>query len=189
MAAVARTPIDPRVVRTRDDVLNAALEVLIDEGWDAVSPQRVAQAAGYSRATVYKHWPNRILLITDAFARLRDVPHHVPTGDLRNDLIKEVITFRAGMEQQRLDRALCVLTELTKTVPELVGVRKKLVTDGERTVRHLLRPHLKGAALEAATAMLVGAVLHGAMMHGKSPTDRVIAAAVDVVLRSIGHVV
>jgi AcrR family transcriptional regulator len=187
MNPAQRPPLDPRVVRTRDDVLSTALRLLLDEGWDAVTHQRVAQTAGYSKATVYKHWPSRTALISDAFGRLREMPHHASTGDLRSDLIKEVTTFRTGMGQQRLDRALCVLVELTRTVPELIEVRKKLVTDGERVVRALLRPHLKGADLEAATLMLVGAILQGAMMHGKPPTDRVIAASVDLVLAAIGR--
>lgn len=179
--------VDPRVVRTRDDVLSTALKVLLDEGWGSVTHQRVAQATGYSKATIYKHWPSRSALVSDAFSRLRQMPHHSPTGDLRADLITEVTTFRTGMEQQRLDRALCALVELTSTVPELTEVRARLVADGERVVRELLRPHLEGAELEAATLMLVGSILHGAIMHGVPPMDSVIAAAVDLTLRAIDY--
>lgn len=176
---------DPRVVRTRNDILGATLQVLIDEGWDAVTHQHVAQVAGYSKATTYKHWPSRTDLIRDAFMRLRDMPHHTPTGDLHPDLIREVTTFRTGMEEQRLDRALCVLVELTDSSPELVEVRDRLVTDGERVVRELLSPNLHGTELDAATLMLCGAVLHSTMMHGTPPSDEVIASAVDLVVRAI----
>ncbi len=183
----APAAVDPRVLRTRHDILTATLRVLTDEGWDAVTHAHVARTAGYSRATVYKHWQSRADLITDAFTRLSDMRHHTPTGDLRDDLISEVTTFRTAMEEQRLDRALCALVELTATVPELVAVRHKLVTDGERLVRELLEPSLHGAELEAATMMLCGAVLHGAMMHGEPPSDDVIAASVDLVLLAIGR--
>ena len=115
------------------------------------------------------------------------MPHHAPTGDLHSDLIKEVTTFRTGLEQQGLDRALYVLAELARTMPELVEVRKRFVTDGERVLRALLRPYLRGAELEAATLMLVGAILQGTMMHGKPLTDRVIAASVDLVLAALGR--
>ena len=182
-----QTPVDPRVVRTRADVLRATLRVLIDEGWDAVTHQHVARVAGYSKATVYNHWPSRVALIRDAFTALRDMPHHTPTGDLRADLIHEVTTFRTGMEEQRLDRALCVLVDLAGSDPELDEVRTRLVTDGERLVRRLLAPMLQGADLDAATLMLCGAILHGALMHGRPPTDEVIAAAVDLVLRGLGR--
>lgn len=179
--------VDPRVVRTRNDILHTTLQVLMDEGWDAVSHQHVAEVAGYSKATVYNHWRSRAELIRDAFMQLHAMPHHVPTGDLRADLIEEVTTFRTGMAEQRLDRALAVLVNLSDSDTELDEVRDKLVTDGERIVRELLAPYLQGTELEAATLMLCGAVLHGAMMHGTPPVDNVIASAVDLTLRAIGR--
>jgi AcrR family transcriptional regulator len=179
--------VDPRVVRTRNDILHTTLQVLIDEGWDAVTHQHVAEVAGYSKATIYNHWRSRTELIRDAFMQLRAMPHHVPTGDLRTDLIKEVTTFRTAMEDQRLDRALAVLVNLSDSDTELDEVRDKMVTDGEYLVRELLAPHLQGTDLEAATLMLCGAILHGAMMHGAPPVDGVIASAVDITLRAIGR--
>jgi AcrR family transcriptional regulator len=179
--------LDPRVVRTRNDILRTTLQVLMDEGWDAVTHQHVAEVAGYSKATVYNHWRSRAELIRDAFMQLRAMPHHVPTGDLRTDLIEEVTTFRTGMEEQRLDRALAVLVNLSDSDTELDEVRDKLVTDGERIVRELLAPYLQGTELEAATLMLCGAILHGAMMHGVPPVGEVIASAVDLTLRAIGR--
>jgi AcrR family transcriptional regulator len=179
--------VDPRVVRTRNDILRTTLQVLLDEGWDAVTHQHVAKVAGYSKATVYNHWRSRADLVRDAFMRLRDMPHHVPTGDLRTDLIEEVTTFRTGMEEQRLDRALCALVNLTDAAPDLDEVRIRLVTDGEHVVRELLASVLEGSELEAATRMLCGAVLHSAMMHGSPPGDDVIASAVDLTLRAVGR--
>lgn len=178
--------VDPRVVRTHNDVLRAALQVLIDEGWESVTRPRVAQVAGYSKTTVYTHWPTRAGLIVDAFTRLAEVPHHTPTGDLRTDLIKEMITLRSTMVEHRLDRALAVLVDHTASVPELVGVRDKLVSDGERIVRKLLEPVLRGTELEAATLMLCGAVLHAALMHGQPPGDDVIESMVDLTLGRLG---
>ena len=176
---------DARVIRTRNDVSRAALHVLTEQGSDAVTHARLAQAAGYSRATLYKHWPARTDLLRLAFGRLDDMPHHVPTGDLRTDLIEEVTTFRTGMEQQRLHRALCALADLATTDPDMVEVRDQLVVDGERMVRRLLTPMLQGTELEAATLMLCGAVLHSALLHGALPGDDLIAASVDLVLRGV----
>jgi AcrR family transcriptional regulator len=178
--------VDRRVVRTRNDVLRVALDVLIDEGRDAVTHQYLAEVAGYSRATLYNHWPTRTHLLADAFSRLRALPHHTPTGDLRADLIQELVMFRYGMQRLRLDRALAALADLAASMPELAVVRDKLVTDGERVVRQLLATVLTGAELEAAALMLSGAVLDAALMHGELPGDDVIAASVDLVLRAAG---
>ena len=177
-------PVDARVVRTRNDVLRAALDVLIDEGRDAVTHQRLAQVAGYSRATLYKHWPTRADLLRDAFGGLRDAHHHTPTGDVRADLIEELTTFRSVIERRRIDRALAALAELAASHPEMSDVRDEVVRDGERVLRGLLAPRMAGAELEAATLMLAGAVLNAAMMHGRPPADDVIAAAVDIVMHA-----
>lgn len=180
----AETPLDPRIARTRKDVLSAALRVLIDDGSEAVTHANLAKAAGYSKATLYTHWPTRADFLRDALEQVGEVEHHRPTGDLRADLVAEVSVYRREMEHHRLDRALVVLVGLVETMPELVPVRDKLVEDGEQLLRALLETHLKGDDLEAATLMLVGAVLQSALLHGEYPSDAVIGASVDMVMRT-----
>lgn len=176
---------DPRVVRTRNDVLGAALTVLADEGSGAVTHPRLARAAGYSRATVYKHWPTRTDLFRDALARLRDVEHHTPTGDLRADLIGELAAFRTAMQQHGLDRALAVLTDLSRADQELTRVHEDVVGNGERVIRELLSPLPDATRRDAVLLMLCGSVLYAALLHGRPPDDAVLAAAVDVALAGL----
>jgi len=181
------TEVDPRVARTRNDVLNSTIKVLIDEGWDAVTQPHIARVAGYSKATVYAHWPDRIALLRDAFARYGDMPHHEPTGDLRTDLIGELTSFRSAMVDHRLDRAMVVLAERASAVPEIVDIRDAFTRDGERPVRKILAAATDGAELEATVRMLCGMVLHSVFMHGAAPSDAVIGAAVDVTLRGLAR--
>ena len=97
---------DARVARTRADVARAALGVLTDEGSDAVTHARVAELAGYSKTTLYTHWPSRVDLIVLAVDALGELPHHERTGDLRADIIGELQAFRGGITEMRLDRIL-----------------------------------------------------------------------------------
>jgi AcrR family transcriptional regulator len=76
----AAEALDPRVVRTRRDVLDATITELVEGGWDAVTHARVAARAGYAKATLYAHWPDRLALVSDAFAAFGGMPHHEPTG-------------------------------------------------------------------------------------------------------------
>ncbi|HXV92709.1 MAG TPA: TetR/AcrR family transcriptional regulator [Pseudonocardia sp.] len=179
--------VDARIVRTRNDVLRAAIDVLIDEGWEAVTQPHVARVAGYSKATVYAHWPDRLDLLRDAFAGFGEMPHHEPTGDLRTDIIGELTSFRTAMVERRLDRALAVLAERTSASDEVVEIRDAFVDDGGRPLRRLLATVVDGARLEAATLMLNGSVLHSVLMHGRPPSDEVIEAAVDLTLRGLGQ--
>lgn len=182
-----RAGVDPRVARTRNDVLSAAITVLIDDGWDAVTQPNVARAAGYSKGTVYAHWPERVDLLRDAFARYGEMPHHVRTGDLRADLIGELTSFRTAFVEYRLDRALAILAERSSAVPEMVEIRDAFIEDGERPIRERLGTITADDELEAATLMLCGLVLDAVLLHGTPPEDAVIEAAVDQVLRGLGH--
>jgi AcrR family transcriptional regulator len=184
-AASGPEALDARVVRTRRDVLGATIEQLVDGGWDSVTHARVAQRAGYAKATLYAHWPDRLALVRDAFASFGAMPHHEPTGDLRADLVGELVSFRTAMTEHRLDRALAVLAERAGPVPELTEVRDAFVQDGERPMRRVLEPLLSGARLEAATAMLCGAIVHPVLLRGTSPSDEEIAVVVDVVLAGL----
>ena len=177
--------LDARVLRTRNDILRAAIDVLTEEGLDAVTHHRLAEVSGYSRATIYKHWPNRAALFIDAFSSRPTGAHSVPTGDLRADLIAELKMFRRGIEHQHLDRALAALATLAMSVPEMADVRDKLVAEGERVLLELLTPLLSGSQLEAAMRMLSGSILQNALLHGVLPSDEVIADTVDILLRGL----
>lgn len=176
---------DRRVVRTHNDVAAVALRLLIEEGWEAVTPARVAAEAGYSRATIYSHWPERIDLVRAAFARYGEMPHHVPTGDPREDLRGEVGSFCRAMVEHKLDRALATLAEKAQTIPGVVAIRDSFVEEGERPMRQTLPAIAAGAKAEAALQMLCGMVTHSVLMHGVPPSQEVIDSAVDIVVAGL----
>ncbi|TPG27396.1 TetR/AcrR family transcriptional regulator [Mycolicibacterium hodleri] len=172
---------DARVSRTRVDVARAALELLTSEGSDAVTHARVAEIAGYSKTTLYTHWPARIDLIAMAIESLGEMPHHQLTGDLRADLIGELKVFRSGVVDIRLDRVLSGMAEWA-SVEQMAQIRNRVNTDGQHQMYAMLGQRFSGAALDAAVSMLTGVVACPAIMFGTVPDDDVIEAAVDVVL-------
>lgn len=174
--------VDPRVVRTHNDVLQTTLDVLIDEGWEAVTHAHVARAAGYSKATLYAHWPDRLSLVRDAFARSGELPHAAAVGTLREDLRTELNSFRTAMVEHRLDRALAVLAERAPAVPELAEVRDRYVAAGERPLRDRLGPLLTPLQVDVAVHMLCGGMLHAVLMHGCAPDDDFVDTVVDAIL-------
>lgn len=174
---------DARVIRTRADVARTAFDVLVREGSDALTHANVAERAGYSKTTLYKHWPTRFDLAAIALEALGEVQHHEPTGDLRTDLIGELTTFRQAVLDHRLDQVLSAMAQWA-TDDMMRQVRTKINTDGQRTIRGILQDAFDGAELEAAISMLSGVVACPSLMFGTLPDDEVIEAAVDMVLRS-----
>src|SRR5579875_2795882 len=176
---------DARVARTRADVARAAFEVLTNEGSDAVTHARVAEIAGYSKTTLYTHWPARVHLIALALDGLGNLPHHQRSGDLRADLIGEPQVFRSAILDHQLDRVLAGMAQWA-SVDEMRQIRDKINTDGQRPLRTMLEEAFDGVQLEAAVSMLAGVVACPSIMFGRLPDDDAIAAAVDIVLRSAG---
>jgi AcrR family transcriptional regulator len=178
---------DARVARTRADVSRTVRRLLAEEGWDAVTHAHVARVAGYSKTTLYTHWPSRADLLRIAVESLGDMPHAESTGDLRDDLVAEVTAFRTAIEELALDKVLMALAQQGATVEEIAEVRKALVADGERHVRHLLAGVVDDRRREAAVQMMSGVVLCPAVMYGDLPDDRVIAEAVAILLGGLGE--
>lgn len=174
---------DARVARTRADVSRAALGVLTEEGSDAVTHARVAELAGYSKTTLYTHWPSRVDLIVLAVDALGELPHHERSGNLRDDIIGELEAFRGGITEMRLDLILTGMAQWA-SVDEMRVIRDKINNSGQGQMRAMLGEILDGAELEAAVSMLTGVVACPSIMFGTLPDDDVIAAAVDIVLRS-----
>ncbi|MBX7448556.1 TetR/AcrR family transcriptional regulator [Mycolicibacterium sp. 3033] len=172
---------DARVIRTRADVGRTALDVLVTEGSDAVTHARVAELAGYSKTTLYTHWPTRVDLLKIAVDAIGELPHTEPSGDLRADLIGELTSFRTAVVDLHLDKVLYAMAQWA-SIETMAEIRDSLNSEAQRPVRTMLETVFDGARLEAAISMLAGVVACPSLMFGTVPGDDVIEAAVDLVL-------
>lgn len=65
--------LDPRIVRTREAVLDAATALLVEGGPDAVTMDGVVQRSRVAKSTIYRHWSGRDELLTEVFDH--NAPH------------------------------------------------------------------------------------------------------------------
>ncbi len=81
-------PEDPRLIATRKHALEAAQEILQEDGVLAVTHGSVSAKTGISRSTLYRHWPQIDQLRNDAFKRAAspDIVAPKTDGPLRADL-------------------------------------------------------------------------------------------------------
>lgn len=175
---------DARVARTRADVARATLRLLTGDGSEAITHARVAEMAGYSKTTVYTHWPTRIELIILAIESLGEMPHHERTGDLRADVVEELKVFRSGILELRLDRVLASMAQCASE-EQMRQVRDKVNTDGQHQMYAMLGEIFSGSTLDAAVSMLTGVVACPSLMYGTVPDDDIIEAAVDIIFKGV----
>ncbi|GLU48372.1 TetR/AcrR family transcriptional regulator [Nocardiopsis ansamitocini] len=179
---------DPRVLRTRRDVVDAAVRIFATEGWAAVTHAEVARRAGYSKATVYAHWPTRLDLMRASVGKICDeTDHPAPTGDLRTDLVHGLVDFAEDLESGHLDRVLGGLLERSGSDPEVDGLRRQLYEAGTRSLESVLRTHLPSEDVEPSLALLVGGVLSRSAFQVKPSTKAFVEDLVDRVLASSGR--
>jgi TetR/AcrR family transcriptional regulator, regulator of autoinduction and epiphytic fitness len=77
--------IDPRIERSRQSILRAALAELGEVGYGAFTIESVASRAGVGKSTIYRHWSNKLALIADAFQTF----HEQEGPDLRRGTPRE----------------------------------------------------------------------------------------------------
>jgi AcrR family transcriptional regulator len=94
LETVAKRPGRPRDESARQRILDAALELLQEEGFAQITVESIAGRAGVGKATVYRWWPNKAAVMIEAF---RDaVAPEVPfpdSGCLEDDIRLQLDKF------------------------------------------------------------------------------------------------
>lgn len=86
-----RSPGRPRSEHARLAILRSTLKLLGENGFSDLTIEAVAAHAGVGKATVYRWWPNKAVLIADAFASSTTRKLHFPdTGFVRADMSQQM---------------------------------------------------------------------------------------------------
>lgn len=175
----------------RRTALRAAMKLLREEGWDAVTQARVAEASGVGRATVYRYWSDRTQLIRDAVvASLVVTPHILPTGEFRADMIDELRYMRHHLRENDLAPVLAALIDRAEWQPDLMQVKCDLVDQGMSMIRSLvaraaadgtLRPDVDPSA---SASLLLGPVFSRRLLSNEPTDDAFLAWLVDSFIES-----
>jgi AcrR family transcriptional regulator len=181
----------PRVEGGREEeILDATVEVLAELGYDRLTMDAVATAAKASKATLYRRWSTKAVLVVDAVSRAKDcpVPEDVDTGSLRGDLISlscGVGGFTSGTPMSVLAGLLTALhrdDELQQAFRERFLAPRIAVVNQiyQRAVdRGEIAAHVD---IELLSVTLPAIIIHQAFVLGVTPTD-------DLVLRVIDNVI
>jgi AcrR family transcriptional regulator len=147
--------------RPRDDtreqaILDAAIELLAEIGYDAMSIEAVATRAKSSKATIYRRWPGKAELVAEAMRRrsepvLEDLPD---TGTLRGDLLTMVQRMFDGMNG--VDGGL------------MCGLAVAVRNDAE--FGRLMTSHLHEQKLRSVASILARAEARGELPPGVDPS-------------------
>jgi AcrR family transcriptional regulator len=88
-AAIASPQGRPRDPRLDEAILESALELIAEVGYEAMTIEAIAARAGVGKPTIYRRWPGgkRELVIAAVHAKQRAWEPPADTGSLRGDLL------------------------------------------------------------------------------------------------------
>ncbi|WP_382305150.1 TetR/AcrR family transcriptional regulator [Herbiconiux sp. UC225_62] len=127
---------------TRDpEILEAALDVLAEEGYDGMTIDMVAARAKAGKATLYRRWASKGELVVDAVACMKqgDLDHtRLPdTGTLRGDLIA-MIKPRTMEDAERKLQIMGGLMSVLSRNPELSDAINTAIIEPRAEVNRIL---------------------------------------------------
>ena len=178
--------IDPRVLRTTRDVTAAAREILLEQGWPAVTHVAVAERSGYARATIYRNWPTCAELVRAALLDIGHVARTEVSGDLRADVVTSLVAFAALLTDQHLGVALAALAERAPNDPEFAQMLEAATAEGSEPLRAIYHAHgVPEHEADLAVTALSGGLVYRVLFQRLPPSQHFLEQSVDFTLRSL----
>jgi AcrR family transcriptional regulator len=136
---------DARIAaRTLAAVHEALRSLFAEEGPAALTHQRVAQRAEVGRATIYRHWPRSVDLVTEALSVVEQPVFRSREGPLRAWLGGELARFAADLAQPAATQFVATVIGTADQVQAVADLRDDLL----HRISAVLR---SGLAAEEAT--------------------------------------
>ncbi|HHC08670.1 MAG TPA: TetR/AcrR family transcriptional regulator [Actinobacteria bacterium] len=142
-------PTHPQARRTRSLMLDAAYRLLAEHGPAAVTHLRIAEEAGVSRATVYRHWPDRGSILLDLLRRgteLRVTPPP-PDADLLTRVTLLLRSFAAALSGEG-GRVLAAMVGLAEWDEDVAAALRQMAGIGPGMLADLLGRGVAGGELD-----------------------------------------
>ena len=181
----------PRDARAHAAILSAAIALTREVGYDALAMDAVAARAGVGKATIYRYWSGKEMLMAEAVeAMVRRVPAP-DTGSTQGDLL---VLMRSTMAMYQDPATPALLTGFIAAMARsqliaerlragFIGVRREAICDVLR--EGIRRGDLaKDTDVQLAYDLLAGPMLWRSTMSGEAIHDKYVVELVRRVMRA-----
>jgi AcrR family transcriptional regulator len=171
-----------RSTEVHQRMIQAALRLFAERGFESTTMDAIAREAGVSKPTLYNHWADKEALMLEVMLYVNGLskePQDVDTGDLARDLAT-VLTRRPPAEfEQARGRMMPGLIAYSATHPEFGSAWRNQVMEPPRKIlRRILRRAIKRGQLSArlnldlSLCLLLGPMLYGHIFAGCTPEEK-----------------
>ncbi len=169
---------NPQVQRTHQAMLDAARELLSENGPAAVTHLRVAEVSGVARATVYRHWPERADILVDLLSRsaalhLSPPPPGLPITERVTALLR---TFAATLNGDG-GQILAAMIGLAEWDDDVFSALGRMTSRGPQSLRKLLAGGIAEGSVQSGTDVdllsdqLIGPIYLRRLLYHDEITD------------------
>ena len=184
---------DPRVARSKQVVVHAARELLLELGFAGVTIEAISARSGVAKTTIYRHWADRNVLIMDVFPPVERNQDSPATDDLRLDIIAKLRELTEGLVSEEWGEVMPALIEAAERDPEFRTLSKAYINAKRRPTRNRLELAVRRGELPADTdievlmAGLAGPLFYRRYISRQSLMDRhLVEKVTDQALRGAG---
>ena len=185
----------PRVEGDREqEILDAALTVLAETGYDRLTMDAVATEAKASKATLYRRWASKSQLVVDAICSHKEHPPTPDTGSLRGDLLAAHCGMGGLGDPRATAVQAAVVTAMARDEEFAATYRREFLGPKVTASRAIFerardRGELRDDVdLDLLAPSLPGIVLHRVFLLGDEATPDLVARVIDqVILPAVSH--
>jgi AcrR family transcriptional regulator len=184
----------PRSTEADAAILQTTLRLLVEQGYDAMSMEGVAAAAGVGKTTIYRRYPTKRELVVAAVSSLASSVELPPySGDTRADLYNFVHAMASVLTGGRLFAMLGTLLVKEREEPAMLDLfRQQVILPRMEIVAQLLdrgiehgqvRPDVQ---VEITAQMLAGSIF-ARHVTGFPEDDKWLEDVIDNIWRGIAR--
>jgi AcrR family transcriptional regulator len=191
-----KRPVQRRAQTTVDAILAAAAHILIRDGYDALSTNRVAERAGVSIGSLYQYFPNKEALVGDLVDRYSDMMFGIVAQAFGSMTDADPRAFASVMVRAMIDtnrkqgpRLVKVLREQIPRTGRLSNYELKLDRIIELTAVYLDHHRMQLRVADPRVGAFVSVHMVDALTHAtvtqrpKEEDETMIAEITDAVVR------
>ncbi len=181
---------DPRIERSRAVILRAAVQELAAVGYGGVTIESIAARAGVGKSTIYRHWPDKLELLADAFETF----HERMVPDLgERSVLESVAVLLSHVAEVVVDstfsRCIPALIEGAERDPRVREFHHRYSAERRQALIDLIARGVGEGEIspdvdpELATTALLGAIFYRRLMTERPFDPGEAGRLVDLVLR------
>jgi AcrR family transcriptional regulator len=188
--ATHRAPGRPRSVEADRAIVEAIVDLLVEDGYREVTVEAVAARAGVAKTTIYRRWPSKVDMVIEAITACKK---YCPVADCSTERVAcTLVSMLSAFSCSRIARILSGLTvEMVHNEELAAAVREVLLAPSREAVVSVLRRGVEtgeirpGVDLQLVSDLLVGPLFFRMLFRGEPIDSHLAAETVELVLHGI----